>query len=642
MSKEGQAQFFHLSFPDYPGFKVYHYEPGSTTDKDVWNGPGKTGSIAQPAVADSNGFIGFFADGDYLLEVVTQGDVPITQLPDIRITRDNATLWEGNQGTTLPAVTTLNTWQMFLKHDGAGNLVDLYVNNGNEFESILPFGTNHVYNVDRYGAIGDGATDDTAAIQAAIDAAPQFATVSFGSGKIYLISDTIECNNAINLDGNGATLKAAGSWTGTDYMVNLDYRESPSEQRYLATKQTGNWVNLNLNGNDIARGWSFSRVYRTHFDNCDAFKIDGTGMAIDRFIESKVTNCNVSDGIDTRSEPMVDFSYNAAWATGGGDDTNMLLFDSCSFEVGNHAQYINLTPDTAKSALGLRHVGFINCLFHNVAPANVNDEPTRHTAVPDTIELCHLESVQHIYFIECVWQITTATNATIMTFGATDTTRSNKAQNIRIYGGAMKAHTGGTGNAFVFTNTGGNIEIQGVVINSALDFNDASQVAESNVTHARYEVDHGRHDSAKIGLRLQNTAQDSGVIGSDRSPQIQFKNPGQTAGDNSCNEFIQQSGDKLQRLFSLTNKAASTEDRSVVLELDTDGEPALYANADDIMKLGIDGFSIHSVTNKVWTAAPTTVWEGMEILVDGATYDPASVGAFYHKVVYNGTAWVAV
>lgn len=58
------------------------------------------------------------------------------------------------------------------------------------------------HNVMDYGAIGNGVTDDTAAIQAAIDACPIYGTVFAPTGD-YLISSTITITKPIRLIGQG-------------------------------------------------------------------------------------------------------------------------------------------------------------------------------------------------------------------------------------------------------------------------------------------------------------------------------------------------------------------------------------------------------------------------------------------------------
>lgn len=69
-------------------------------------------------------------------------------------------------------------------------------------------------NVMHYGAIGDGATSDTVAIQNAIAAAGEDGTVFFPSGKTFLI-DYDEIVIMCNIYGHGAILKVTSTGAGT-------------------------------------------------------------------------------------------------------------------------------------------------------------------------------------------------------------------------------------------------------------------------------------------------------------------------------------------------------------------------------------------------------------------------------------------
>jgi hypothetical protein len=47
------------------GAKLWHYEPGTASDKNLWQDRAATSTLPQPLVADANGMFNFFADGLY-------------------------------------------------------------------------------------------------------------------------------------------------------------------------------------------------------------------------------------------------------------------------------------------------------------------------------------------------------------------------------------------------------------------------------------------------------------------------------------------------------------------------------------------------------------------------------------------------
>ncbi len=56
------------------GWKLYHYNPGLLTTKDVWEQRAKSTTAAQPLVADENGVVSGYFDGLYDLAVYNSDD----------------------------------------------------------------------------------------------------------------------------------------------------------------------------------------------------------------------------------------------------------------------------------------------------------------------------------------------------------------------------------------------------------------------------------------------------------------------------------------------------------------------------------------------------------------------------------------
>ena len=74
-----------------------------------------------------------------------------------------------------------------------------------------------VISVADFGAVGDNSTDDTAAIQAAINNASNYSTISFVSGKTYKTTSALTFSTTqtgIIIQGNGATIRAAHNGNG--------------------------------------------------------------------------------------------------------------------------------------------------------------------------------------------------------------------------------------------------------------------------------------------------------------------------------------------------------------------------------------------------------------------------------------------
>jgi hypothetical protein len=158
-----------------------------------------------------------------------------------------------------------------------------------------------VYNVMEYGAIGNGATDDTAAIAATFVAAAAGGRVFFPLGT-YLISSSIVINNLQNLDVVGM----AGSTIKTNSSIVMIQVRGNSSQIRIS--------DLSLDGNNVATGGIISTISTSAatspsfltVDGCYIKNIAGTGIGASengtpgrcqfnvkdiRYINNRVENC---------------------------------------------------------------------------------------------------------------------------------------------------------------------------------------------------------------------------------------------------------------------------------------------------------------------------------------------------------------
>lgn len=105
---------------------------------------------------------------------------------------------------------------------------------------------NGALSVDAFGAVGDGTTDDTMAIQIALDNTPDYGTLIFSAGKTYIVSDTITSTHARSLTvmAHGATIKcAADSVWHVFFLGGVDADHPAGEVRWFGGTFDGNLEN---------------------------------------------------------------------------------------------------------------------------------------------------------------------------------------------------------------------------------------------------------------------------------------------------------------------------------------------------------------------------------------------------------------
>lgn len=240
---------------------------------------------------------------------------------------------------------------------------------------------------EKFGAVGDGLTDDTEAWQDAIDYCINNHKTLFGrSGKTYLV-DTLTINSDINIDGNYCTLKSSG-----DNVLNISYTN-------LGSNFIKNINIIDVPANKIGIYCNPARRYT--LENITMNNISGTGIKVDTYgggilVKNYKITGNTTDvqtvGLDVRGTSdgvykdiiMIDM-FVGAYISGGNFFKNVhpwiatasIFNGSKAFVIsGGQAMFDNCYPDTYMYSYYITNNAFVNInqcrQFHNIYVANNN------------------------------------------------------------------------------------------------------------------------------------------------------------------------------------------------------------------------------------------------------------------------------
>jgi len=207
------AQFFDNNGVPLAGGLVYTYAAGTTTPQAAYTTSSGSTAHTNPIVLDSAG------------RVPTGGEIWLTQGQAYKfVTKTSVGVTIGTYdnivGSTDPNTIYTTIYAAFAASSGS-SLVGYTQGGTGAVATTVQAKFRQVINVKDFGAVGDGTTDDTAAIQAAIDSLPVAPTtgvnaVSLAPNAVYKITAPLVVQRGQSLIGDGSPKIIAdfSSWSG--------------------------------------------------------------------------------------------------------------------------------------------------------------------------------------------------------------------------------------------------------------------------------------------------------------------------------------------------------------------------------------------------------------------------------------------
>jgi len=232
--------------------------------------------------------------------------------------------------------------------------------------SNLVWKKDNILNVHDYGAEGDGVTDDTAAIQAAINAASHGGTVAFPRG-IYMVTGLTITTTGTQLSGavGGVTIARL---SGNRPLIYIHGAGSLTRHVRYCSLFSLTLSGSNLPGTLLQSYYADNCVYRdVGFMNCQGTALDFVEVWDSRFYDCSWEYCG------STTEPATLFRNSTAPGTFGfgNDNTNQIHFLGCRWEAFQNGA-IRLDGGANGSTNLLNGIFFVSCKMetsHAAGPA---------------------------------------------------------------------------------------------------------------------------------------------------------------------------------------------------------------------------------------------------------------------------------
>jgi hypothetical protein len=213
----------------------------------------------------------------------------IGELTNSVVTQWNEAMeWVMNDGLTVAVVAKLDEMAL---NGVLANLINIDLLNLKANKADLDMVNKKIIYPEKYGAVGDGVTDDYTAIQTMYNSIDDNSIVVFSSGKVYLLGNGTEKKNEIRIE-NRKGIKTYGYGATLKQNPNNPATQTAIENTFEIYTSTG----IEIHGLTIEGG----NVTRTYVDSIQIIE-KGNGIRIfassDIIIKDCVLNHNLIDGI---------------------------------------------------------------------------------------------------------------------------------------------------------------------------------------------------------------------------------------------------------------------------------------------------------------------------------------------------------
>lgn len=236
--------------------------------------------------------------------------------------------------------------------------------------------------VSEFGAVGNGVTDDTAAIQAAFDAAERGDRIVIPSGE-YAVS------SRLRLSTNDVVLQAYGTLVPDDGMEDflIEIGKGPRESIDFERDTIGLRMVvecLRINGLGRSRGVFCQGHYHSTFSNFNIMRTNGSALKLHDVRESSFNQLNINFCSSYTDEPLLDMAFrfgNEPDPHGGGwqfadgktvDGQNNIRFFGANIVHSMAKTFVDIGADTGDSpyiySVPARNIHFSGCQFHLSPP----------------------------------------------------------------------------------------------------------------------------------------------------------------------------------------------------------------------------------------------------------------------------------